>query len=50
MKAFGHLDPRQPRHKTLWGGTVWHLGPNCLLNTLALVPKYPDSVDPSNQC
>jgi len=30
--------------------TVRRLGPNCLLNTSVLVPRCPDTSDPSKQC
>jgi len=33
-----------------WGKTLRHLGPNCPLDTSALVPKCPGSSDPPNQC
>jgi len=32
------------------GRPASYLGPNCLLDTSALVSKFPDSSDPPNQC
>jgi len=33
-----------------WGWTLRYLGPKCLLDTSVLVPRYPDTSDPSEQC
>jgi len=33
-----------------WSWTVRHIGPDCLLDTLVLLLKCPDTLDPPKQC